>query len=411
MHDAALLAAAPHLSSQWRKQYAQRLGRWYAEHHRDLPWRRTHDPYAIWVSETMLQQTQVATVIDYYQRFLARFPSVASLAAADEQEVLGLWAGLGYYRRARQLHAAARQLVGAHGGVFPEDVPSLMTLPGVGRYTAGAIASIAFDKPAPILEANTERLFARLLCLRESTRTPASLSILWQFAEWLLPRGASGSASSRVLNQAAMELGSLICKPLNPQCSLCPLAPQCPTAQQGLQNSIPVPKPKKTFTPLHHIALVVPSQQRWLMRLNPAGAWWSGLWDFPRVDITDLGLLSGATSRSSRAPTVLDAVARTRIAEAASSELGLQSAIGATRFSLTHTVTRYRILLDCAEATVTGFAAGDQVRERAVDMRVNSSASASRNAPPGWQWCTPGELMKLPLTAPARKIAKLLLKA
>ncbi|MGN6546833.1 MAG: A/G-specific adenine glycosylase, partial [Aureliella sp.] len=242
-------AAAPHLTLEWRRRYTQRLVRWYAEHQRDLPWRRTRDPYAIWISETMLQQTQVATVIDYYHRFLARFPTVEALAAADEQEVLGLWAGLGYYRRARQLHAASQQVVSQHRGNFPGDVPSLMQLAGVGRYTAGAIASIAFDKPAPILEANTERLYARLLCLREPTRSPASLALLWQFAEWSLPRGASRSpnSSARTINQAAMELGSLVCKPVNPRCCECPLAALCPTALHGLQSAIPVPKPKKSF--------------------------------------------------------------------------------------------------------------------------------------------------------------------
>lgn len=385
MQDASLLAAAPHLSAEWGRQYAQRLTRWYARNQRDLPWRRTHDPYAIWISETMLQQTQVATVIAYFQRFLARFPTVHALATADEHEVLGLWAGLGYYRRARQLHAASRQLVADRGGVFPDDVPSLMQLPGIGRYTAGAIASIAFDKPAPILEANTERLYARLLGLRQPTRAPSSLVTLWQFAEWSLPgsRGRSASSSPRMINQAAMELGSLICKPLNPQCSECPLMAQCPTALHGLQNIIPVPKPKKTFTPLHHVALVVPQQERWLVRRNPKGAWWTGLWDFPRVDITQLGLIGDATVRGRRSSPKLDAIARTRIAEAARASLGLESEIGQVRFSLSHSVTRYRIQLDCAEAVVHA-------------------------TPPGWKWCALDELAQLPLTAPARKIVGLL---
>lgn len=387
MQEAGLSAAAPHLTLEWRRRYTQRLVRWYAEHQRDLPWRRTRDPYAIWISETMLQQTQVATVIDYYHRFLARFPTVEALAAADEQEVLGLWAGLGYYRRARQLHAASQQVVSQHRGNFPGDVPSLMQLAGVGRYTAGAIASIAFDKPAPILEANTERLYARLLCLREPTRTPASLALLWQFAEWSLPRGASRSpnSSARTINQAAMELGSLVCKPVNPRCCECPLAALCPTALHGLQSAIPVPKPKKSFTPLHHVALLAQQEERWLVRLNPPGSWWTGLWDFPRVDITEHQLSGEAVPRGGSAN--LGALARRRIAEAASAALRLESdVVGSVRFSLSHTVTRYRIRLDCAEAVV-------------------------HSAPPDWRWRTLDELTELPLTAPARKIAGLLRKA
>lgn len=400
MQDAGLLAVAPHLSTPWRRKYSQRLVRWYAQHQRDLPWRRTHDPYAIWISETMLQQTQVATVIDYYDRFLARFPDVQALAAADEQEVLSLWAGLGYYRRARQMHAASRQVVDEHGGEFPRDVASLRQLPGVGRYTAGAIASIAFDEAAPILEANTERLYARLLGLREPTRTPESLSTLWQFAAWLLPpstgrpKSNDAAVSPRVINQAAMELGSLVCKPLNPKCLVCPLAAQCPTALQGLQLAIPAPKPKKTYTSLHHVALVVPDEHRWLVRLNPPGSWWTGLWDFPRVDITELGLMSDAAPQSRRPNPTLDSIARARIAEVVRAALGLQSEVGETRFRLTHTVTRYRIALDCIQAVATGFSSHHQPPP-----------------PPGWQWCTLAQLAELPLTAPARKIAALLQKA
>ena len=373
MQPALLLDAAPHLSAQWRRLYTQRLTRWFSLHSRDLPWRRTRDAYAIWLSESMLQQTQVATVIDYYQRFLLRFPDVHALAAADESAVLSMWAGLGYYRRARQLHAAARQIVDQHSGVFPADVESLMKLPGVGRYTAGAIASIAFDSPAPIVEANTERLFARLLCLRESPRSTAASALLWQFAEWHLPR--SGNPGARLINQAAMELGSLICKPLRPACPTCPLVTLCPTAQQALQNVIPAPKPKKEFTSLHHVALVIADQQRWLVRINPPGAWWTGLWDFPRVDVTSHQLQLSPATRSIRSGT-----ARAQIEEAALHQLGLPARVGVPLFSLSHGVTRFRIKLDCIEAT--------------ADMRACD----------GWRWGTAAELAQLPLTAPARKI-------
>jgi A/G-specific adenine glycosylase len=342
----------------------------------------------------MLQQTQVATVIDYFQRFMQRFPDVRSLAEADEQAVLTMWAGLGYYRRARQLHAAARQIVTDYRAQFPRDVPTLMKLPGIGRYTAGAVASIAFDEPAPIVEANTERLFARLLRLESSPRSPAGSSLLWQFAAWQLPKlqRAKSSNGGRVdfgtfagglgpgtINQAAMELGSLICKPVNPQCLICPLVALCPTAQEGLQSKIPVPKPKRDFTPLHHVALVIQQSERWLVRISPPGAWWTGLWDFPRIDVTELGLRGAQSSQLLKNQLSLDEAARSRIASAAAAQLGIHVRIVAPLFSLSHGVTRFRITLDCLQAE-----AGE--------------------APAGWQWSDRPTLSRLPLTAPAKKI-------
>ena len=183
---------------------------WYARHARQLPWRETTDPYAIWISEVMLQQTQVATVIDYYARFLTRFPTVAALAAADEQEVLTLWSGLGYYRRAKQMHAAARVIVDRHAGRFPERFDAILALPGIGRYTAGAISSFAFGARQPIVEANTTRLFSRLMALRDEPTTSSAQKELWKFAEAILPK--NGKSSGQV-NQAVMELGSLVCTP------------------------------------------------------------------------------------------------------------------------------------------------------------------------------------------------------
>lgn len=159
--------------TDWRRQLRRRLLAWYRRHARDLPWRRTRDPYAVWVSETMLQQTQVATVENYFPRFLAAFPTIAALAAAPQEQVLRLWEGLGYYRRARQLHRAAQVLVSEHGGQFPGDRAAVLSLPGIGRYTAGAILSIALDQPEPILEANTFRLLSRLIAFRGNPQSPA----------------------------------------------------------------------------------------------------------------------------------------------------------------------------------------------------------------------------------------------
>ena len=199
MTSAALSAAGSvdgGLERTWKQQLRRRLLRWFARHRRDLPWRRTRDPYAIWVSEVMLQQTQVATVEPFFLRFLERFPTLADLAAADEHEVLRLWEGLGYYRRARQLHQAAQRVLQQWQGRMPRDIVQLQSLPGIGRYTAGAILSIAFDDRQPILEGNTMRLYSRLLADRGDPRSAAGQRRLWEFAAEILPRKQVGRIQS-----------------------------------------------------------------------------------------------------------------------------------------------------------------------------------------------------------------------
>ena len=215
-------------NAAWMAQFRRRILAWFRRNARDLPWRRTRDPYAIWVSEIMLQQTQVVTVIGYFERFLAAFPSIADLAAADEQQVLRLWEGLGYYRRARQLHAAARVIVAEHQGRFPRDPEQIRALPGIGRYTAGAIASIGWDAREPILEANTIRVFSRLLAYRGDPQKNAGQQRLWEFAAGVLPKKDTG-----LFNQALMELGSEICTPRGPLCDQCPVRTLVPDVSAG----------------------------------------------------------------------------------------------------------------------------------------------------------------------------------
>ncbi len=398
MQSIDLHTHAPHLDTNWREQYVRSLSRWFAKHQRDLPWRKTTDPYAIWVSETMLQQTQVATVIDYYHRFLGRFPNVQSLAEANEQEVLQYWAGLGYYRRARQMHAAARKVVEDFKGKFPADVDGLLALPGIGRYTAGAVASIASNIEAPILEANTERLFARLISLRQPVREPNSQKLLWSFAQWHLSPTKS-KVGPRVLNQAAMELGALICKPVNPLCDQCPLTKLCPTYHAGLQSSIPVPKEKKVFTDLHHMAFLIRDNHRWLFRKNPEGAWWTGLWDVPRIDVTDLELVL-LTQKHDRWQKVPDGWSN-KISQRAEERLGIapyidESDLVQPALRIRHGVTRYRILLDCLIAQPAWLASSKRSRSK-MDSMMDSAT---------WQWCTPEEALQLPLTSTAKKIVK-----
>lgn len=371
--------SADHPTSRWRSIFRKKLLTWYAEHQRDLPWRSTTDAYRIWVSETMLQQTQVATVVEYYKRFLDRFPTILDLADASEQEVLRLWAGLGYYRRARQLHAAAQLVAQKLGGKLPTTTEELMALPGIGRYTAGAIASFAHDQKAPILEANTLRLFCRLMGMRENPRSGQGQKRLWEFAESILP---NRSGAGRV-NQAAMELGSLVCKPREPDCENCPVQALCPTAALGLQEQIPLLPQKAVATHLNHAATIVlqdgpGSQRQLLMRRNPPGTWWAGLWDVPRVDVTSGILASDGQSMS--ANVIAGLVARRMLTD-------FQLALAVSEHALTihHGVTRYRIQLDCFYAK--------------LDAAVKLSATCEP-----FQWIKARDVETLPVSSTTRKI-------
>lgn len=250
---------------------------WYRRAGRDLPWRRSRDPYRIWLSEVMLQQTQVERVRDYFQRFIERFPSVEALAAAPESDVLRAWEGLGYYRRARQLHAAASQLVSQYQGVFPQKADELRQLPGIGRYTAAAIASIAFNQPEPIIEANSRRVLARLAGYDQPLVRPRDEEPLWQLAAAVLPRRSAGR-----FNQALMDFGAIICTAAQPRCSSCPLARTCVAKQQQRVVEIPNLPAPRTIRRLRETAFVLRHRNRLLVVQRQPGEWWEGLWDFPR---------------------------------------------------------------------------------------------------------------------------------
>jgi A/G-specific adenine glycosylase len=251
---------------------------WYARNGRDLPWRRSRDPYRVWISEVMLQQTQVERVREFFDRFMARLPSVQELALAEENEVLRLWEGLGYYRRARQLHAAARLIVERHGGVFPRRPEELAGLPGIGRYTAAAIASIAFGVRAAVVEANSRRVLARLVGHDRPLGGGAGDGPIWEIAERLLPGHEPGR-----FNQALMDLGAMICTPRQPRCQACPLMRVCVAHLTGRAESLPVAAPRPTTRKLRETALVLRRGGRVLLRQRTAGEWWEGLWDFPRL--------------------------------------------------------------------------------------------------------------------------------
>jgi A/G-specific adenine glycosylase len=249
---------------------------WYRQSHRDLPWRRTRDPYAIWVSEIMLQQTQVDTVAPRYAAFLQRFPTVADLAAATEHDVCEAWAGLGYYRRARHLHAAAVQVVARHGGALPVTLEALLALPGVGRYTAGAIASIAHGQPAPLVDGNVARILSRIFLLGTPPQTPAGQATLWALAEALVQGEAPGD-----LNQALMELGATVCTPAAPRCDGCPVRADCAAHAAGTPTLYPAPAVKAPVKPLAvAFAYVADPGGLWLAR-RPLDGLWAGLWELP----------------------------------------------------------------------------------------------------------------------------------
>ncbi len=263
---------------------------WYRENHRDLPWRRTRDPWAIWVSETMLQQTRVEAVIPYWERFLARFPDPGTLASADLDDVLGLWSGLGYYSRARNLKRAAEEVVARFGGRVPDDAAALQTLPGVGRYTAGAVASIAFDRPAAIVDGNVARVLARLVGIRDVIETPRARAQLWQEAAAL----AAGEAPGE-LNQALMELGALLCVPRAPRCSGCPLSAFCVARAAGDPEALPRRAPKRAPRVVHAVAALVMRRGKALAVRRPASGLLGGLWEMPGGDVASPRSATAAT--------------------------------------------------------------------------------------------------------------------
>ncbi len=254
-----------------------RLLDWYEREADDLPWRRSRDPYAIWLAEIMLQQTQVNTVIPYYQRFLQRFPTVAALAAAELDEVLKLWEGLGYYSRARNLQRAARQMMQAHDGCLPRSAAALQRLPGIGRYTAGAIASIAFNEATPVLDGNVMRVFTRLTDLDEDITKSATQRRLWALAQgWLHPKRPGD------WNQALMELGRRICRPRQPDCPRCPLQASCLARARGRQHELPRrrPRPQRPHY-VDVVALLRNAQGELLIQRRPQEGLLGGLWTFP----------------------------------------------------------------------------------------------------------------------------------
>lgn len=279
---------------------AERLIEWHDPDQRVLPWRDAaagfRAPYAVWISEIMAQQTRLETVADYFVRWMARFPTVEALAAADQQDVLSVWQGLGYYARARNLHKAAQVVVAEHGGELPRDRAALLKLPGIGEYTAGAILSMAFAQPEPVLDGNVKRVLSRLADVAEPVDERATVKRMWGMARELVEAAPEGSAGA--LNEALMEFGAKLCTPSSPQCLICPLRDVCVAAENGTQRERPVMLPKKK-TPHFDVAAGVvwqgdPFVSKVLIAQRPQDGMLGGLWEFPggKMEETDADLVA-----------------------------------------------------------------------------------------------------------------------
>ncbi|HEX3852541.1 MAG TPA: A/G-specific adenine glycosylase [Polyangiaceae bacterium] len=351
---------------------ARAIGRallaWYVEHRRDLPWRRSLDPYSVWVSEMMLQQTQVATVIPYFQRWMQRFPDVAALASATESDVLHAWQGLGYYSRARNLQRAAVLMVREHAGRVPDAVEALLALPGIGPYSAGAIASIAYGKAEPLVDGNVIRVLCRVFALRGDPNKNPLKTELWAHARALVPAQEPGD-----FNQALMELGATVCSPRSPRCEICPLIKLCQARAQDVAELLPELPARAKPTAVHMVAAIATRAGRVLVtKLNADAPRWASMWLFPNAELTPAETPEAAVQRA-----LLDAS-------------GLHGKASGIVCVVRHTVTRFRITLDAYRT-----------------VELSGSARAKTAAELAWK--SPAELSDLAMPAAHRTIATRLL--
>ncbi len=354
------------------RQFADRLTAWLAQEQRDLPWRSgpagARDPYAVWVSEVMAQQTQLAVVVGYFKRWMARFPTVESLAAADQQDVLKLWEGLGYYSRARNLHSAAQIVAYEFDGELPRTRRELLRLPGIGKYTAGAILSLAFGLPEPVLDGNVKRVFSRLWDIEEAIDARATEQRLWKYAQEMV--GASSRPGA--VNEGLMELGALLCRPRTPLCPDCPLQANCLAYARGVEKLRPVRSARKE-TPHFDVAAAViwegtPGASRFLIAQRPGDGLLGGLWSFPG---------------GRREPEDEDLPACLK--RAISRELGLSINVGGQLTTVEHAFTHFRMTLYVFHARIRS---GSPQAVGVVD----------------WRWVTLDEVERYPCPVADRKI-------
>lgn len=340
---------------------------WYAQNARTLPWRGHPDPYAVWVSEIMLQQTRVETVISYFNRWMERFPDIAALAAATQQDVLAAWEGLGYYRRARNLHRAAQIIVQEQKGELPPDARLLCKLPGIGQYTASAIASIAFGQDEAALDGNIRRVLARVFNVTEDARSPAGEKHLWQLAQAHLPAGKAGD-----YNQALMDLGAAVCTPRAPDCEHCPLANLCQARQLGVQEQRPVMRARPDIPHYVVTAAVITHDQQVLIAQRPPNGLLGGLWEFP----------GGKLQPGEDLPTCLEREIR--------EELGVQVHVNQPVGIYRHAYTHFQVTLHAFHCTLPA-------HQQPQAIQVHD-----------WRWVSLAELNHYPMGKIDRQISKTL---
>jgi A/G-specific adenine glycosylase len=346
---------------------------WFSANARDLPWRHTCDPYAIWVSEIMLQQTQVKTVIPFWNRWLRELPTIEAAAKAPSAKIHKLWEGLGYYTRVRNLQKAAYLIVEKHDSKFPEKFDDVLALPGIGRYTAGAICSIAFNQPTPILDGNVIRVLTRVFGIAENPKEKETNARLWQLAEELVQNSKLKIKNSKPccshLNQSLMELGALVCTPRNAQCLICPVKKLCVAFQENRVEELPNLGKREAATARHFIAFVVGHKGKFLVRQRTAGVVNAHLWEFPNVE-------TGA--RLCEPQRVVSEFNALRITDPRSQKLE-------PLCTIRHSITRYRITLE------------------AFAVRLKNSPAKT-----GGVWKTPAQMRQLAFTAAHKKLASLL---
>ncbi len=391
---------------------------WFSQNARDLPWRRTRDPYAIWVSEIMLQQTQVKTVIPYWKRWMRELPTIKAVAKASLDKIHKLWEGLGYYTRVRNLQKAARQIVEKHDGKFPDNFDDVLALPGVGRYTAGAICSIAFNQPKPILDGNVIRVLTRVFGIGENPREKKTNAQLWQLAEELVEHASRSISRTRTrtkdedeetsacshFNQSLMELGALICTPRQPQCPACPVKKLCVAFREDRVGELPNLGRRTAATARRFVAFVVERGGKFLVRQRPAGVVNAHLWEFPNVEIAPNQRSSPAKrdesahyscknsqSRLTSAATVQEP--DLEIIRAAKS-LGIEPPTLQPLCTVKHSITRYRITLEAFRVQLGG---------RSSTSPKISMARKARPSEIG-VWLTPAQFRPLAFTSAHKKL-------
>ena len=358
------------------------LLRWFAGNARPLPWRKTRDPYAIWVSEIMLQQTQVKTVVDYWNRWMRELPDVRSVARANSSRIHKLWEGLGYYSRARNLQSAARVIVRDYRGEFPTKLEHLLALPGIGRYTAGAVCSIAYNQPAPILDGNVIRVLSRLFGIAGDPRKRKTNTELWQLAQELVQAAARVRNHRRPcshLNQALMELGALVCTPKQPKCDECPVANQCVALQKNRVDKLPTASAGKPISSVNQVALVAERHGKLLVSQRPAGVVNAHLWEFPNIRLSESAAGNGASEfHATRRFNSKESLRKT-----AARSFRMRTRDLTPVGTIKHSITRYRISLSVFRTA-----------QAPPKSRVTESA----------RWLTRAQLAQLPFTAAHRRI-------